>query len=593
MPPPSPPDHIAPRCRTIDGPWPGHATGRRLIFLHIPKTAGTAITSFLRQQFAEADVMPQLQANFHRSHPLWPLVARRYALLGVGMHLDHDRVAALARGLAHEPPPFLLTVLREPRARLLSRYKEWRSTPDEHMQAARDHVKEAILTARTKSFSEFLHSDNPVVVDQLRNLQTRLLAGLNFCLKAKEADVLERARQNLACYDLVGTTGSCDDTLRLLAEAYGWPTPTASLPRVHQSKPASDDTLRTSEADEERIAELTALDQALWDELTQSTRPLPAANDARSARTDSLAPRTGTRPSERTAPATATTPTGNSELGPGYATVRSIVAVYEPEHVFGLGRRKWYPPPDAHPDTLAGTKVVFVVKAQALSHWRSYIVERGSLPKASLLAITEVSDSDPRLSALLHDARTESYAALQGHGDDSVLTLALGKLRDDLGVAGLSRIVEPLERLRDTHPSSVRALRDCPSSRMLVALEIGLCLQAAVHLLETGWSPASREALLTMLSPEDRDPLVASHTSTLPPVADLWVRVQALLSQSDADVPQQFQAPLHDVLSAQAPGNDPVLKLTAEPVEQLADLYVTLLNLVGHLVANATATSSA
>jgi hypothetical protein len=126
-----------PRCRSVEFLWKGHAAGRRLIFLHIPKTAGTAITSFLRQQFADDEVMPQLQANFHRSHPIWPLVARRSQLLGVGMHLDHDRVAALARGLSHEPPPFLLTVLREPRARLLSRYKEWRSTPDEHMQAAR------------------------------------------------------------------------------------------------------------------------------------------------------------------------------------------------------------------------------------------------------------------------------------------------------------------------------------------------------------------------------------------------------------------------------------------------------------------------
>ena len=132
-------------------------------------TAGTAITSFLGQQFAEAEVMPQLQANFHRSHPVWPLVARRYRLLGVGMHLDHDRVAALAWGLVEEAPPFLLTVLREPRARLLSRYKEWRSTPDEHMQSARDHVKKAILTARSDRLWAFMGA----FYDQFQRTHTR------------------------------------------------------------------------------------------------------------------------------------------------------------------------------------------------------------------------------------------------------------------------------------------------------------------------------------------------------------------------------------------------------------------------------------
>ena len=583
MSPPSPPDDVAPRCRAIDGPWLGHAAGRRLIFLHIPKTAGTAITSFLRQQFDEAEVMPQLQANFHRSHPLWPLVARRYALLGVGMHLDHDRVAALARGLAEEAPPFLLTVLREPRARLLSRYKEWRSTPDEHMQAARDHVKEAILTARTKSFSEFLHSDNPVIVDQLRNLQARLLAGLNFCLKANDGEVLERAQQNLACYDLVGTTTNCDDTLRLLAEAYDWPQPAAALPRVHQSQPVSEDTLRTSEADEQRIAELTTLDQALWDEVTQGTRALPVANDARPATTDALAPQTTKRPSEHPPSSAATTPSGNSDLGPGYATVQSILASYGPEHVFGLGRKKWYPPPDAHPDTLEGAKVVFVVKAQAVSHWRSYIVERGSLPTASLLAITEVSDNDPRLRSFLHEDRAAPYAALHGQGDDSVLTLAIGKLRDDLGGPALSSAITTLERLRDTHPSAVRELRDSPSSRLLVALETGLCLGAAVHLLETGWSSASREALLATLTPEDRDPLLASSPQSADTLPALGERLAAARQAAEAS-PTSLDPRAHELLRQTSEIPTTVFEsIEACDLAMLADAYAKVFALLGGL----------
>ena len=39
-----------PRCRSVEFLWKGHAAGRRLIFLHIPKTAGTAIANYVVSQ---------------------------------------------------------------------------------------------------------------------------------------------------------------------------------------------------------------------------------------------------------------------------------------------------------------------------------------------------------------------------------------------------------------------------------------------------------------------------------------------------------------------------------------------------------------
>ncbi len=593
MPPPSPPADVAPRCRAIDGPWLGHAAGRRLIFLHIPKTAGTAITSFLRQQFAEADVMPQLQANFHRSHPLWPLVARRYRLLGVGMHLDHDRVAALARGLAEEAPPFLLTVLREPRARLLSRYKEWRSTPDEHMQAARDHVKDAILTARTKSFSEFLHSDNPVVVSTLDNLQARLIAGLNLSRKLSSDELLARARHNLGAYDLVGTTASCDDTLQLLAHAYGWPQPAAALPRVHQSQPVSEDTLRTSDADEERIATYTVLDQALWDDLCQGTLQQGSTAEAsltRQQRPAFLDVDFPTRCEGSPPPAylsfAASTPLLAEEdnLGPGAPTVRAIVAEYAPQRVFGLGRKRWYPAPDDDPQPLEEhEKVVIVVRFSALSHQRSYVIRRGCIPLPSLLAITEVDDGDPRLLTLLAKPQIRACVELVGSGPDAVLVVAVGRLRNEGGAELVDLLLETLERFGSTHPTAVAALHDAPASRMLAAIELTLCLRAVLSLLEQPTANSPHAATLATLHPEDHDPLQASSPQSADTLLGLGEQLAAARTAADA-APTSLTPPVHDLLR-QASETPPHVYEHGEACDlpALVDAYTKVFNLLSGL----------
>ncbi|MDA0817733.1 MAG: hypothetical protein O2946_09225 [Planctomycetota bacterium] len=569
-----------PRCRSVEFLGKGHATGRRLIFLHIPKTAGTAITSFLRQQFADDKVMPQLQANFHRSHPIWPLVARRSQLLGVGMHLDHDRVAALARGLVEEAPPFLLTVLREPRARLLSRYKEWRSTPDEHMQAARGHVQEAILTARTRSFSEFLHSDNPVVVSTLDNLQARLLAGLNLSRKLHADELLEHARANLASYDLVGTTSSCNDTLRVLADAYGWAEPVAELARVHQSQPVPDDILRTDDAAEERIAAYTALDQALWDDLHRGRLPPPpmsstpaedAAPQPSSQRSLAAELRLDQAAAEAPPPA-AGRPTASTEAGdrgPGFSTVASIVERARPSRVFGVGRRKWFPSLDDDPLPLAADeRVLFVLRFPAVSHQRSLILREAAIPTESLLAITEVDRSDPRLRAFVRQPGMQPYASLEGEGEHAVLTFAVGRYRRDHGSGPLDAAIETLERCQSTHPHAVQALHDTPASRTLAVLLLRLSLTAAVGLLADPASPHGIEALLGTLRPEDHDPLLPSVTEPTAPLAALWQRLGELLDRA----PLPADHPLVAHLGTPAAED--------QPLAGIAECYATVLSLL-------------
>jgi len=253
--------------------WAGHAAGKRLIFLHIPKTAGTAVASVLTQWFGVDEIMPcSLAAVRTGSHPVNAMASRRFRLFGIGMHLDHDQVAAIRHALRGEERPFVFTVLREPRARLISQYLHWRRTDDASLAGVDNLTREAYLSARELPLGEFLNKNNPFVIEHFRNYQTRLLAGFATCLKRSDDEILETALANMADYDLVGTTSQCDQVLAAVAEAYGWASP-GPLQAVNVAPTRTP--LHHDDATEAAIAEYTALDAAVWQRLHAAPAPAP------------------------------------------------------------------------------------------------------------------------------------------------------------------------------------------------------------------------------------------------------------------------------------------------------------------------------
>ena len=263
--PPRPLTNLAP------AQWAGHAAGKRLIFLHIPKTAGTAVASVLTQWFGVDEIMPcSLAAVRTGSHPVNMMASRRFRLFGIGMHLDHDQVAAIRHALRGEERPFVFTVLREPRARLISQYLHWRRTDDASLAGVDDLTREAYVSARELPLGEFLNKNNPFVIEHFRNYQARLLAGFATCLKRSDDEILETALANMADYDLVGTTSQCDQVLTAAAEAYGWSSP-GPLQAVNVSPTRSPP--RYDDATEAAIVEYTALDAAVWQSLHAAPAP--------------------------------------------------------------------------------------------------------------------------------------------------------------------------------------------------------------------------------------------------------------------------------------------------------------------------------
>jgi len=193
---------------------------RRLIFLHIPKTAGQSVHSELERLFGAAALAPirvNTQWRLHRESDL----AGHRVFSG---HLDWKRLDFVP------PPRAVFTVLRDPVDRIASYYlylkKQGQKLSEE--EAARPE-RRALWLARTLSMEDYFLADLPerrFIDDHYDNFYTHFFAGRHYRARAEhrqmirrgettEAEVVDLARRNLASLDFV-----CDLTRLDLLEAW-------------------------------------------------------------------------------------------------------------------------------------------------------------------------------------------------------------------------------------------------------------------------------------------------------------------------------------------------------------------------------------
>lgn len=266
------------RAASVDQAWRGHALGRRLAYLHIPKTAGTAFGAALSQRFAVSEIAPTFRMSMAggAADPLVGHAARGFRLLGVGSHLDRDQLDAILASLPEGERLFIVTVLRNPRDRLISQYRHWQRTPEAALATAPDAVKEAFRAARELPLGEFLAAGNAYVDTHFRNLQAAMLVGNGTAEMMDEARLLAAARQSLAEIDVVGHTDALDETLARIADAYGWSAPEAVQPLnvAPGGQPPMDD------ATEALIAAFNTVDDQLWRDLQAGEAPRSSTAEA-------------------------------------------------------------------------------------------------------------------------------------------------------------------------------------------------------------------------------------------------------------------------------------------------------------------------
>jgi hypothetical protein len=224
---------------------------RNLIFLHIPKAAGTTLHSILASRYpagSHLSIYDPEQAA--RMIPHWPLARREQIRL-----LEGHVAFGLHECLVGETT--YITLLRDPIERIISHYYYVRRMPGHYLH---DRV-----VGDNMSLAEYAGSG---LSDELDNGQVRLIAGVvsaeTVPVGACDTRLLEIAKRNIeGHFALAGLTERFDASLALMAIQLGWDRiPTYSNLNVSENKPPKD---RIDASARSAIGKANALDCSLYE----------------------------------------------------------------------------------------------------------------------------------------------------------------------------------------------------------------------------------------------------------------------------------------------------------------------------------------
>jgi hypothetical protein len=187
-----------------------------IYFLHIPRTGGTTLRELVARRFPrDRCFLGGSRRLFSEAMAAMP-AEERARLLFVSGHYD----ASVGELLGREPR--IVTLLREPAARLRSHYEIVKRMSDHRLH---DEVVAGM------PFLEWL--DHPQGGRPEENRMTRQIAGVldggawaapgDGDGPAEGAALLDRARERLAGFAFFGIREAYEDSLRLLAHTFGWP----------------------------------------------------------------------------------------------------------------------------------------------------------------------------------------------------------------------------------------------------------------------------------------------------------------------------------------------------------------------------------
>jgi hypothetical protein len=208
----------------------------RLAFVHVPKTAGTAVTNALNRAYA-GGIFPAMTTIDYRHYDNDSFMEYRF-FKGHAYRCDYERLPA---------GTILLTILRDPVARTMSLYQYYRAILDTHLTDP--FMLEASHLAKTASIVEFIYSDSPFLIEHLRLGQVRQflpddmlkqIAHRQFLSRELRHCAVEAFTQQMARFDYSLTTEALALSFPLMAAQLGLPESCLKLERDNESEPAAD-----------------------------------------------------------------------------------------------------------------------------------------------------------------------------------------------------------------------------------------------------------------------------------------------------------------------------------------------------------------
>lgn len=193
---------------------------RKIIFVHIPKTAGTTLTDYL--------------CAFFPPHCIYSgMTMLDYQAVDINSLLNFDLLKGhIFYHFIESNPGFddysLITVLRDPVQRVISLYRFWRSHPEKYVTDQSIHVaiRRRIELAKTLSLYDFVHSQDQIVQNSIANSQTRQLSSASVFKgfhQHSENTLFNDAMNNLSKFDIVGVVENLCWFYKSLKQQFGFP----------------------------------------------------------------------------------------------------------------------------------------------------------------------------------------------------------------------------------------------------------------------------------------------------------------------------------------------------------------------------------
>jgi hypothetical protein len=255
------------------------SAARKLAFLHIPKTAGTSLRYWLDGQFEKKDIFPHEYQIRH--FPAAEIASYRFFR---GHYSLFD--------IRHIPGSVTtFTVLREPRARLLSQYYYYRSFKSLLPKGADANARPDPLRVKARlNLNEYFSDPDVRNFREVDNFQTRILLNItpdivqkyrininkiNDPIRDLSVDVVKDiALSNLRSISYVGVVDDFDEFCRGLLHELKFPLPpgrlelnvTTKLANTSPAEFAAVDKTPPDDQTHELMHDLVALDEYIYQE---------------------------------------------------------------------------------------------------------------------------------------------------------------------------------------------------------------------------------------------------------------------------------------------------------------------------------------